>query len=178
MRFGEKLFGHRRSRKVQQPDEDSEEIKLIRLKNAEEARHNLEIEKLIGSYGDSRSTKAPSVYNYRARDLERNNDANRLSGPSLYSQVTGIPRHIPDTRQPVKKNQMESRFSSSTFGSSVYSSRSHRERELVPPPKPASEAEAYANAVKPSLATSPPAQGSYWLVPANTGGSSRNPFRT
>lgn len=142
VRFGEKLFGHRRSERV--PPE-TEEMKLMR---AEEARHHDDIEKLIGSYA---SRHVPD-------------DTTIVSGPSIYSQVTGRPRQAPDVRQPVRKDQT-ARFSASTFNSSLGS----RDRELLPPP-PRSDAEAYAHAVR------SPSGGSYWMEP-NPTGSSRNPFR-
>ncbi|KAK0474753.1 growth factor receptor domain-containing protein [Armillaria novae-zelandiae] len=141
LRFGEKLFGHRRSERV--PPE-TEEMKLMR---AEEARHHDEIEKLIGSYA---SRHVPD-------------DATVVSGPSIYSQVTGRPRQAPDVRQPVRKDQT-ARFSASTFNSSL----GFRDGGLLPPPR--SDAEAYAHAVR------SPSRGGYWMEP-NPTGSSHNPFR-
>lgn len=109
----------------------------------EEARHHDEIEKLVGSY----TRHVPD-------------DATIVSGPSIYSQVTGRPRQTPDVRQPVKKDET-ARFSANTFTSTLGS----RDRELSPPPR--SDAEAYAQAVR-----SP----GNWIEP-NLTGASRNPFR-
>ncbi|PBK76440.1 growth factor receptor domain-containing protein [Armillaria solidipes] len=166
VRFGEKLFGHRRSHRAQRSDE---EIKLVQLRDAEEARHHDEINKLIGSYAYpthdiSRKTSSSAV---RSRNPSRAghrtpDDSGRLSGPSIYSQVTGTPRRTPEVRQPVKKDQM-ARFSASTFSNSLNS----RDRDLLPPPS-RSDAQAYAHAVR---ADSP----SDRLKPNYTGGS-RNPF--
>ncbi len=166
VRFGEKLFGHRRSHRAQRSDE---EIKLVQLRDAEEARHHDEINKLIGSYAYpthdvSRKTSSSAV---RSRNPSRvghrtPDDSSRLSGPSIYSQVTGAPRRTPEVRQPVKKDQM-ARFSASTFSNSLNS----RDRDLLPPPS-RSDAQAYAHAVR---ADSP----SDRLKPNYTGGS-RNPF--
>lgn len=176
VRLGEKLFGHRASKRVV-PDE-SEDIKLMRLRDAEEARHNVEMEKLIGSYqhsthdGSVRSSHAPSTLpsikdGRRRRGLEPSN-ASQLSGPSLYSQITGKPRQTPETRQPVKKELLlSSRLSTSTYASSSLS------LETGP-----TVAEAYAAAVRPTLAVNgQQTRGAYWLEPTRTGGSSNNPFR-
>ena len=185
VRFGEKLFGHNASRKVVPVpvSEENEDIKLTKLRDAEEARHNREMENLIGSYEysrtGSRSSRAPtSLYDHRTRDSHPPSHSSRLSGGSLYSQVTGMPRQTPEPRQPIKKDLMSSRLSSSTLSSSIYSSG--KDRELVPPPPipmPRTDAEAYAMAVRPGLALSPPSQGAYWMESMNTGNSSRNPFR-
>ncbi|KAJ4474127.1 hypothetical protein C8J55DRAFT_537066 [Lentinula edodes] len=129
VRFGEKLFGHRASKRAYpeptpdaNPGLDSEALKLMKLRNAEEARHNQEMEKLmlISDYQyppEKRSSYyppsvLPSLYDVgRSRDRLRAVDpaANRLSGPSLYSQVTGVPRNGPEARQPVKKDLIFSR---------------------------------------------------------------------
>ncbi|KAJ4493256.1 hypothetical protein C8R41DRAFT_951206 [Lentinula lateritia] len=112
VRFGEKLFGHRASKRVYpeptpdaNPGLDSEALKLMKLRNAEEARHNQETEKLM------------LISDYQYPPEKRSNHlhtvdsaANRLSGPSLYSQVTGVPRNGPEARQPVKKDLITSRW--------------------------------------------------------------------
>ncbi|KAJ3884519.1 hypothetical protein GG344DRAFT_71283 [Lentinula edodes] len=128
VRFGEKLFGHRASKRaypeptLANPGLDSEAL------NAEEARHNQEMEKLmlISDYQyppEKRSSYyppsvLPSLYDVgRSRDRLRAVDsaASRLSGPSLYSQVTGVPRNGLEARQPVKKDLITSRFSASSY---------------------------------------------------------------
>jgi len=164
VRFGEKLFGHKASVAV----EDSEDIKLLKLRDAEEARHEREMEKLVGAYeysragsrAGSRLSRGPSVQTSVHEPLpgpRDSLDSVTLSAESLYSQVTGMPRRTPEPRQPLKNADLpKSRFSLSTVGgSSSYSGR----RRKVPPS--ATEAETYANAVR--------------LDATSTGGT--NPFR-
>ncbi|KAF5352024.1 hypothetical protein D9758_009411 [Tetrapyrgos nigripes] len=197
VRFGEKLFGHRRSHRVQplppyppysdaEPGKDTEELELLKLRNAEEARHNREMEKLM-LYGDyqydrdsvrsKRTSTTPSTLpslsgidraerrredaQRRARDLfpNSNSSPNRLSGPSLYSQMTGIPRNGPEAKQPVKTGILPhstSRFSSSSLGTSNHSGHSDKSRELLQPnatgrSSPMTVAEEYARSIKPKL---------------------------
>ncbi|THV06947.1 hypothetical protein K435DRAFT_772951 [Dendrothele bispora CBS 962.96] len=124
VRFGEKLFGHRRSspKNVAYPplastkpyskhshpndsntrDLETERIELMKLRNAEEARHNREVEKMM-LYGD---------YEYDRGDFDT-----RMDGPSMYSQVTGTPSRAQQVKQPVK-------MGTTTAGSSVYSGHS------------------------------------------------------
>lgn len=183
VRFGEKLFGHKRSHRAY-PDGESEEMKLMKLRDAEEARHSQHshtIEKIVGSYiRDDASRHAPSSkhslhhhhHHHHTHDgllAPAPDNASVFSGPSIYSQVTGKPRQTPDVRQPIKKD-LTSRFSGSTYGSS-----SSRERELLPP-LPRTDAEAYALAVRSESPISPPTRGAYWMEPNHTG-ASRNPFR-
>ncbi|KAJ8482593.1 hypothetical protein ONZ45_g14892 [Pleurotus djamor] len=171
-RFGERLFGGQRPRRGLDPE--SEEIKLMRLREAEEARHYNDTEKIIDSYGDSSSGMAGGS----SSDLRKNANRRRshLAANSIYSEVTGVPRRTPETRQPVK-DYASTRLSSSTFGSYMYRSGPPRaEQESTIPPVP-TEAQTYANAIRPALAASPPvSQGMYWMEPVKTG-SSNNPFR-
>ncbi|KAJ7590656.1 insulin-like growth factor binding protein [Mycena floridula] len=142
VRFGEKLFGHHKSVRV---EEESEEIKLAKMRNAEEARHHGEIEKLIGSYADG----------YSNRQSHHSQAPSMMSGPSMYSQVTGVPRKAPETRQPVKKELLlPSRLSNGSFFAN-----------------PPTEAEAYAAEQR--------GASKGWLEVHRTGGSakSNNPFR-
>lgn len=100
VRFGGKLFGHGpRNRKIalREDEDESEEIKLTKLRAAEEAGHNEVMEKFIGAYEYSTRSGA----SYRSRSHERHSRAfsdsthshrTRLSDGSLYSQVTGLPR--------------------------------------------------------------------------------------
>ena len=161
VRFGERLFGHEnRNASV----EEAEELKLAKMRNAEEARHYVEMEGLMGS------NKAPSSRDSRERhrrprdslgmysDLSRTNS---LSADSLYSQMTGLPRQTPEPRQPVKNrstDQLPSRFSATTFSSSVHH---------------ATEAESYARAFKDISSASKGAIA----AESNVTGGSRNPFR-
>lgn len=156
--------------------DESEAIKLMRIRNAEEARHNIEMEKLqlYGSYEYSwkAASRAPSPLpsvrgddspRPRARELEREtlSDRETLSRGSIYSQVTGLPRRTPEPRQPVRTGDLlgleplSSRFSDTTRGSSLRNAPS--------------AAEAYASDVRQNRL----------LEPASTGGSlnSLNPFR-
>lgn len=84
--------------------------------------------RLIGSYNQ------PSAYE-RTHHADYNRTVNcydddarsslsdassRISSPSLYSQLTGVPRKTPDPKMPVKREKAEllpSRFSGSTFSS-------------------------------------------------------------
>ncbi|KAI6037038.1 growth factor receptor domain-containing protein [Pisolithus microcarpus] len=167
------LFGH--SPKPAPPD--NEEITLWKLRAAEEAHHDRELEKLIGAYEYSRAGSSrgpsplPSLHDRKSHG-PHDYDSHRLSRESLYSQVTGMPRNGPEPRQPVKSNPLTSRFSTTTVGSSVCKKPSILKRELTPRKPPPTDAEAYATSVRDVADGS----GSYWVTPVNTGGS-RNPFR-
>ncbi|TFK34913.1 insulin-like growth factor binding protein [Crucibulum laeve] len=216
IRFGEKIFGHNASRRGgavhlhtqeqsgaphddHDPIYETEAVKLKKLRDAEEARRDTyDVGKFIDAYGDSRKSRSsrvpstlPSLHgrcDYRhEREVPPVSRTNRLSNHSMYSEVTGMPRHTPEPRQPVKTDTMPSRFSASTSNSYAFSSRD-RDQPLVvlddapPVPKPPTEAERYVMAVRPGLLASPPttaSPGSYWIQPTNTGSTtkSRNPFR-
>ncbi|KAI6123178.1 growth factor receptor domain-containing protein [Pisolithus croceorrhizus] len=157
---------------------DNEEITLWKLRAAEEAHHDRELEKLIGAYEYSRAGSSrggpsplPSLHDRKSHG-SHDYDSHRLSRDSLYSQVTGMPRNGPEPRQPVKSNPLTSRFSTTTVGSSVCKKPSILKRELTPRNPPPTDAEAYATSVRDAADES----GSYWVSPVNTGGS-RNPFR-
>ncbi|KAF8067687.1 TNFR/NGFR cysteine-rich region family protein [Lyophyllum atratum] len=125
LRFGEKLFGHRRSRKAAMVmPEENEAMKLTKLRAAEEARHEEDMVRLIGDYqypSRSPSPAGPSHYYHTHKDRlapgdRRSADAASLqSAPSIYSQMTGVPRRTPEPRQPLRKKDLTSRFSSSTY---------------------------------------------------------------
>lgn len=163
-----RFFGQ--SRRETPPDND--EIALWKLRAAEEARHEMEMEKLIGAYQYQRSREGSaldhprSIYEYEqgSRDGGVHDDRSSqcLSRESMYSQVTGMPRSRPEPRQPIKSNVLTSRFSTTTVGSSVNKKMG----------KPRTEAASYAAAVRETAEGSP----SYWMKPLDTGGS-RNPFR-
>ena len=162
-RFGERLFGHSSS----QPRPDTEEIALWKLRAAEEARYNQNLEKLIDAYRPSRPNSAhESIHDYES------DRSHRLSGRSLYSEMTGMPQHGPEPRQPVKTNPLKSRFSSTTLGSSMYKKPSLTRLESFSP-KRQTVAEAYAA----SNRASPQAAGGSCIVTATNTGGSRNPFR-
>ncbi|RDB19354.1 Extracellular matrix protein FRAS1 [Hypsizygus marmoreus] len=177
VRFGERFFGHRRTQPILLPTHTNatEEMRLRKLREAEE----MDLDQFINAYdyskAESRYSQAPSALPPLDSKARRNNHLNGLSGHSLYSEVTGRPRQMPEPRQPIRKDLLSSsRYSSSTLSSSL----SIRTRELVPAPAPPTDAEAYARAIRPALAASPPLNpGTAWIKPTTTGGSSRNPFR-
>ncbi|KNZ75690.1 Proprotein convertase subtilisin/kexin type 5 [Termitomyces sp. J132] len=105
IRFGEKLFGHKRSRKADLVirhhtlQEETEAVKLRKIRMAEEARVDSE-QDLVQLIGD---------YNYP------DPKESQLSAPSIYSQMTGVPNRTPQPRQPLRKKDLTSRFSTSTL---------------------------------------------------------------
>ncbi|KAF8804721.1 hypothetical protein BYT27DRAFT_7340221 [Phlegmacium glaucopus] len=142
IRFGEKLFGHTRSRRVPivhlGPSQDERgDFKLTQLRMAEEARHpasfaatgedegEADLVKLIGSYNRPYSPDTSRHYtNHHDRvplaDQRSLSDASsQHSAPSMYSQMTGLPSRVPDPRQPLK-----SRFSMSTFATNELQQKS------------------------------------------------------
>ncbi|CAA7268508.1 unnamed protein product [Cyclocybe aegerita] len=163
IRWGEKLFGHTRSRRVTVrgapivhlgPAQEPEEVKLRKLRAAEEARSPMatpppvparrldayevdaedeDMVRLIGSYNCPVSPPEPTRYNaqhtrftpadqrrgLKEDDYDRrslSDASSRMSAPSIYSQMTGMPRRAPDARQPAKRDLLTSRFSQSTLG--------------------------------------------------------------
>lgn len=115
LRFGEKLFGHKRSRKGDLLPPESESVMLGKLRAEEEARHEEDMVKLIGDYqyADSDPPEPPRHYPTRFRESFGESIE---TAPSMYSQFTGMPSRVPAPRQPLKKN-LTSRFSSSTLSS-------------------------------------------------------------
>lgn len=166
-RFGERLFGH--TPPLSQPG--AEEIALWKLRAAEEARYNRKMEKLVEAYGLSKPSTPQYSKRIEIHDYESDR-SHRLSGRSLYSEVTGMPPQGPEPRQPVKTNPLTSRFSLTTVGSSVHKRPSLTRREPFPP-KPQTDAEAYAASVR----LTPQGTGGSFLVTAANAGGSRNPFR-
>jgi len=164
VRFGEKLFGHTPSQRVY-PREEPDDIRLMKLRAAEEARYSDDVEKIIGGYEYSRS----GSHRDSSRDSRTLSDSNRshshptrLSSGSLYSEVTGNPRRMAEPRQPVKNvNLLSSRFSMTTLGSD-----NSKSKRLMHPS--ATEAEAYAASVRESPEPSGPFR--------KTNSGSKNPF--
>jgi hypothetical protein len=159
-----RFFGHGAENVREPANEESEEIQLMKLRHAEEARHQVAMEKLMGSsYKAGARKPVPSLL----EDLDSLGEGNRLSVGSLYSQMTGMPRRTPEPRLPVKSkvDLLSSRFSASTASLSAQSSQSSRSRELTPPvpPFPPTEAESYLQALK--------------ALEYDGTGTSRNPFR-
>jgi len=174
VRFGERLFGHSPNQRWVVPKE-TEAMKLEKLRDAEEARHDRAMEKLSGydprAESHRQPSPLPSLRNYddhyeARRQPDKRVSTASLSTDSLYTQVTGMPRRTPEPRQPVKKNPREllpSRFSDSTRGS----------QDLLEPFRAPTPAQEYARSVTQGQ---DPSRGSYWLKPSHTGASS-NPFR-
>ncbi|KAG6901431.1 hypothetical protein C0995_012106 [Termitomyces sp. Mi166 len=136
IRFGEKLFGYRRSRK---PDliirhhipQETEAVKLRKIRMAEEARVDPEqdLVQLIEdyNYSDPKESSLSQQYYHQQHtyddslapgDRRSIGQASQLSAPSIYSQMTGVPNRIPEPRQPLRKKDLTSRFSTSTLNSS------------------------------------------------------------
>ena len=172
IRFGERLFGHRRTTAAPPPP-----LPLEKLRAAEEARYSRDMDKFLDAYDYSRagSSRAPSVLpslhdhgHYAAADRAS------LSNDSLYSHLTGLPRTGPPPRQPVRnaRDLLPSRFSDTTSARSA--------PPPVPPPmlvdddRPPTPAQEYARLVAQTSGQSEP-RGAYWIQPMDTGGS-RNPF--
>jgi len=102
-------------------DEESESIMLANIRAAEEARHirdsrtdfgeEEDMVKLIQTYAKPSTPKAtrfhtrfhriPPVVENRASGSS-NSDMSSFSTPSLYSQITGVPRKTPEPRRPVR----------------------------------------------------------------------------
>lgn len=127
VRWGEKFFGHRKSQHVfhnTQPQSqriyrisfgmmhDAELMKLQRLCAAEEARRGEEdYDVLLGQYdyphpGDGApATMGDSMAKMAKKggrdDCKRSRDS-LMSTPSIYPQMTGVPRKGPNPRIPVK----------------------------------------------------------------------------
>ncbi|KAL1681107.1 insulin-like growth factor binding protein [Schizophyllum commune] len=160
--FGGGGHGHDSDKRRYYVDpEVGDAYRMRRLAETESARNEKEMESLLEAY------ERPS------------HDLNRLSGPSLYSAITGKPRSAPEPKQPVRDEPaLRSRFSGSSWSGasgSMYTGEFGKSRGE-------SEAEEYANRYKPQLAASPPLPGNYWLHAEHTGatgasGASKNPFR-
>jgi hypothetical protein len=127
LRFGEKFFGHRASRRAgAQPESlppiEGEAVKMAKMRAAEEARDGRDMDKLLANYEYPRSEVRHHHHHHLhvQREHERNSslsDASTLSAPSLYSQVTGLPHRVPEPKEPVKSSPRDitSRFSTSTI---------------------------------------------------------------
>lgn len=187
VRFGERLFGHKRSRVVPVPAYEPEHVRMEKLRGAEEAREGRDMDKFLDAYDYSRAGSSrgpsplPSLRNYereRADQRPMRSSGISMSNDSLYSHITGLPRTGPEPRQPVRANPRDllpSRFSATT----VSNGSPEPSPQPVPtfaeefrPPTPAQE---YARLVTLNQPTEP--RGEYWVQPTNTGGSnSYNPF--
>ncbi|KAJ7669429.1 TNFR/NGFR cysteine-rich region family protein [Mycena polygramma] len=146
LRFGEKLFGHRASRRAHaQPEAlppiEGEAVKLAKMRAAEEATDERDMDKLLANYEYPRSERSRDNrqhhhhhhhhnLHFQQREHERQSSASTLSAPSLYSQVTGMPARVPDPKEPVRsRRDITSRFSVSTLDDYYLT-------PTAPPPKP------------------------------------------
>ncbi|KAF7794731.1 hypothetical protein EIP86_005869 [Pleurotus ostreatoroseus] len=189
VRFGERLFGHRRRNVgyTAYPAPGEEQIGMEKLRAAEEARYDHDMDKMLEAYEHSRagssrrSTPLPSYYDPdRNRLTPQPTGHATLEDRSIYSQVTGLPRRAPEPRQPVRnpRDLLPSRFSGTSYSTSTPEGPQELPpapliEELVDPERPPTPAQEYARLVSQNQ-TEP--RGAYWLQPTNTGGS-RNPFR-
>jgi hypothetical protein len=154
------------SRGARIPKEDKVALHVERLRNREEERHMVALNKL--GLGSSHYARSDTMVRAGGREADTE---------SLYSQVTGMPPRAPVPRKPVNMRNIVERgpSQSSRFtGATVSSSRSDTE---------ISEAQRYAKSVegRDELRPGPGPGGngdSPWLVPAGTGTNqvSRNPF--
>lgn len=179
-RFGERLFGHKRSRVVPVQAEP-EHVRMEKLRSAEEARYSRDVDKLLDAYDYSRAGSSrgpsplPSLHDYDRKPQPQRHSTVSMSTDSLYSHITGIPRRAPEPRQPVRtaRDLLPSRFSDATSGH-FSPAGSPPEINLIDdrPPTPAQE---YARSVRKNP---PESHGNYWIQPTQTGssGNSRNPF--
>ncbi len=179
VRFGERLFGHKRSYAAY-PTPGDEQIRMEKLRAAEEARYDRDMDKMLEAYDYSSrgASPLPSYYDPdRPRLTPQPTGHASLEDRSIYSQVTGVPRRAPEPRQPVRnpRELLPSRFSGTS-----YSTSTPEELQPLPPPqsfeepeRPPTPAQEYARMMKQGQ---PEPRGAYWLQPTNTGGS-RNPFR-
>jgi len=202
VRFGEKLFGHNASKKggaVYQGDA----MRMGKMRDVESGPVSpYNMEKFVDAYqyspthsrGSSSGSRAPS----RLPSLHSQRDKRLLDAfgdpypdritadtPSLYSQVTGNTRTMPEPRQPVRDRN---RLSQSTVGSWAYSSQSKDLVQLQTPMVPRNQAEGYAAPKRPFMSAVSEAGevGDDWaepIKPMPTGNSRRsnesdnNPFR-
>ena len=108
-------------------DEESETVRLTKLRAAEEARFPVvvgpdeeDMVKLIGEYQRAPTPEVDGLRGYyrsgRGVDERSLSEASEVSAPSIYSQMTGVPRKAPEPREPLRRGALTSRFSVSTFG--------------------------------------------------------------
>ncbi|KAF8528206.1 insulin-like growth factor binding protein, partial [Hysterangium stoloniferum] len=175
---------------------ETEYQKLQRLRDEESKRHAMEMDKLEGKIAKSSVVRQPSITSdhddpsYSLTSPKHN----RASAPSLYSQLTRLPRSGPEPKQPTHDLDLErgdllsSRFSVTTRATSIF----HNRPEELPPLPARYPSEAERIVEEHRLQTAQQPVTSYWLVPADTlpahtgtlvpahtGGStgSKNPFR-
>ncbi|KAJ7034556.1 TNFR/NGFR cysteine-rich region family protein [Mycena alexandri] len=131
VRWGEKLFGHRASRRAAPLDAESgvglggegdgSSTKMAKMRAAEEARNARDMDKLLAAYEYPRGETRHQHHHHHFQTIplrehddahRRSDSASTLSAPSLYSQVTGMPHRVPAPKEPVKQHrEITSRFS-------------------------------------------------------------------
>ena len=175
-KFTDFFKGHKQHARSGMFVKETEYQRLQRLRDAEAARHEHEMSKLESTYVKSlKRIPSPQPSIDVARSYRDSHSSNRTSAPSLYSQVTGLPRKGPEPKQPSRELDLErgdvltSRFSTTTSGTSIYRNPSDRRPEALPPMP--SEGEP---------GNRPPT--SFWLIPVEPlvptdTGASKNPFR-
>jgi hypothetical protein len=177
---------------------ETEYQKLQRLRDQESKRHAMAMDKLEGKFAKSSVTRQPSVTSDHSHGHDHVYHSlpkqNRTSGPSLYSEVTGIPHSSPQPKQPIheldidlEQGLLSSRFSVTTRATSI-----HQRPEELAPLHAHYPSDAQRIVEEHRLQTAQQPVTSYWLVPADTltahtgtlvpdhtGGSSgsKNPFR-
>ncbi|KAJ7863805.1 TNFR/NGFR cysteine-rich region family protein [Mycena olivaceomarginata] len=136
VRFGERLFGHRASRRAQaetqkktisSPLPESEAVQMAKIRAAEEASDARDMDKLLANYDYPRAQHS-HVHHHHHQHLSRDNvnghgrnesvsTASTLAAPSLYPQVTGMPHRVPEPKEPLRSSSRDvtSRFSGSTI---------------------------------------------------------------
>jgi len=179
---------------------ETEYERLMRLRDEEAERHAMEMKKLESGYvkslAEGRISRQPSIRSSvsKARskhsrtpsptninitllnpnsNLNAKSNPNRTSAPSLYSQLTGMPRSGPEPKQPVRDFDVDlergldhdnlhrdgrlltSRFSVTTTATSLYNRDRDPDPEDLPPmPILMTDAEVYAARHKPTIESS------------------------
>jgi hypothetical protein len=152
MRFGERLFGHKASKKHRKAKSDEilpvsynhydrtrsrpasslyshQDIKMKKLSTSDTKLKKApppqdDIDMFIDSYNHSaytRQSRAPSTLpGLEERRFNHRNQQRQIENESIYSQVTGVQRHTPEPRQPVKRGaSAASRLSASTISTGL-----------------------------------------------------------
>lgn len=159
LRFGEKLFGHRASRRAQPSPlkpmvlqmaaagEGRGATKTNKMSAAEEGR---DMDAMLPLYDYPRPRAEVQHHHHHhlhvsaGQNHERHqsvDSASTLSAPSLYSQMTGVPRRVPQPREPLRghghleSEPPRSRFSDGTEIDEYYLTTAPYPR-LPPPPAP------------------------------------------
>ncbi|KAJ7868613.1 hypothetical protein B0H14DRAFT_3084065 [Mycena olivaceomarginata] len=129
VRFGERLFGHRASRRAQaettkktisSPLPESEAVQMAKIRAAEEASDARDMDKLLANYDYPRAQHSHHLSRDNANGHGRNESGSTtstLAAPSLYPQVTGMPHRVPEPKEPLRSSSRDvtSRFSGSTI---------------------------------------------------------------